>query len=388
VFAPGPTTSSRLGAGAATTFATVGAPGALAGVLGVASVIPTGVAVSAPAALALASLGTATILLGVSPGQTVYAPPALALASLGAGSIIPGAIVVQLHGARSSAVVPPAGVLALATVGGVGATVRGAAGSSASITSSATVAGVGATVGGPGVPSASSFSTIAGSPGARAGRVGAPAVAALTTVTAPGAAAGALGGGGSVVPGPIVVQLHGARSSAVVPPSAVLSTWLVGAPGAVAFLGAGVPSFVVVAPTAIRAARVWLRRVEPLTRITATVEPLTRITATAPATPATRIQTTTEAIVLNIGDTATFDASLDIDDALTDPTTLELVVSSPSGIVTSYSYPSVQIVRLSRGVYRVFIDCTEAGVWRYRLVSTGAAKGAEPGSFRVQPNEF
>lgn len=98
--------------------ATVTAPGASAGWIGVGAVAPGPVTIVAPAASAVGQLGVATILAGA---QTVTAPSALAFAALGVGSIVPGPITVQLVGARAG-VAPPASVLAANTVAGIGAT--------------------------------------------------------------------------------------------------------------------------------------------------------------------------------------------------------------------------------------------------------------------------
>ena len=127
--------------------------------------------------------------------------------------------------------------------------------------------------------------------------------------------------------------------------------------------------------------------------------PLPDVIARA-AEPATTFRLTKEATVLDIGDTAKLDLDLKVDGVLTNPTTLTLVVQSPSqflaGSSTTYTYPTTEVVhRLDPassaplvGKFRGLVDCTEAGLWHFRWVSTGTARGAEEGTFTVRTPGF
>lgn len=63
-----------------------------------------------------------------------------------------------------------------------------------------------------------------------------------------------------------------------------------------------------------------------------------------------------------------------------DPTNLECVVTTPAG-VSSTKTPT----RLGAGSYQLFVDCTEAGRWKYLWRSPGPiGKGVSPGTFDVR----
>jgi hypothetical protein len=67
----------------------------------------------------------------------------------------------------------------------------------------------------------------------------------------------------------------------------------------------------------------------------------------------------------------------------TDPTTVSLTVTSPSGVVTTYTYAAAQITRTTTGVYTKDITCTEADLWQYVWTGTGAASDVTAGTFTV-----
>ncbi len=73
-------------------------------------------------------------------------------------------------------------------------------------------------------------------------------------------------------------------------------------------------------------------------------------------------------------------------DVATDPTTVTLAVTSPSGSTTSYTFDAAEITKVSTGVYRRDVACTEAGIWRDTWTGTGTASDVERGSFTVQPS--
>jgi hypothetical protein len=67
----------------------------------------------------------------------------------------------------------------------------------------------------------------------------------------------------------------------------------------------------------------------------------------------------------------------------TDPTTVTLTVTSPSGTAASYTYAAAEVEKVSTGVYRKDVTCSEAGEWSYKWVGTGSATDTEAGSFTV-----
>lgn len=57
----------------------------------------------------------------------------------------------------------------------------------------------------------------------------------------------------------------------------------------------------------------------------------------------------------------------------TDPTTISLAVTTPSGTTTTYTYALTQITRTSAGLYTKDISCSEAGEWVAVWTGTGTA---------------
>lgn len=67
----------------------------------------------------------------------------------------------------------------------------------------------------------------------------------------------------------------------------------------------------------------------------------------------------------------------------TDPTLLTLTLESPDGSTQDIVYPATEIQREGPGAYRADIVPDSEGTWNYRWHGTGAAEGADEGSFRV-----
>lgn len=67
----------------------------------------------------------------------------------------------------------------------------------------------------------------------------------------------------------------------------------------------------------------------------------------------------------------------------TDPTTIELTITTPGGTATTYTYAASQITRDGAGVYRKDITCSEDGEWQFQWVGTGAATDTTVGTFTV-----
>lgn len=68
----------------------------------------------------------------------------------------------------------------------------------------------------------------------------------------------------------------------------------------------------------------------------------------------------------------------------TDPSTVALVVTTPSLTTTTYTYAGGQVTKTATGRYAYQLAITESGTYEYRWVGTGAAAGAEQGSVTVR----
>lgn len=79
----------------------------------------------------------------------------------------------------------------------------------------------------------------------------------------------------------------------------------------------------------------------------------------------------------------------DDDGTYVDPSTLVFKILSPSGVLTTYTYPaSIQIVNDSDGIYHVNYKVDESGSWTYRWESTGPGEGAIEDTFQVARSSF
>lgn len=74
--------------------------------------------------------------------------------------------------------------------------------------------------------------------------------------------------------------------------------------------------------------------------------------------------------------------------AYQDPSMVRVVIETPTGVQTSYTYNvGLNVVKDSTGVYHVDIDTTgHPGVWLYRWYSTGTGQTATTDdAFQVLP---
>lgn len=71
-------------------------------------------------------------------------------------------------------------------------------------------------------------------------------------------------------------------------------------------------------------------------------------------------------------------------DTPTDPATVSLTVTDPSGTATTYTYGAAQITKDSTGVYHKDVSVNAAGEWQYRFFGTGAVEAAAQGRFAVR----
>lgn len=73
----------------------------------------------------------------------------------------------------------------------------------------------------------------------------------------------------------------------------------------------------------------------------------------------------------------------------TDPTTVTLTITSPTGAYTaSYTHAASQITHSSAGVYTKDIACAEAGIWKYVWTGTGTASDIQEGTWTVQGSDL
>lgn len=69
--------------------------------------------------------------------------------------------------------------------------------------------------------------------------------------------------------------------------------------------------------------------------------------------------------------------------ALTDPTTVALAVTDPTGATTTYTYALAQITRTSAGLYTKDIACSTAGTWTAVWTGTGTASDVATATWEV-----
>lgn len=77
-----------------------------------------------------------------------------------------------------------------------------------------------------------------------------------------------------------------------------------------------------------------------------------------------------------IGQTVRITATFKVSGVETDPTTVTLIVKSPSGVTTTYTYSLAELERVSAGVYYKDISISAAGRWHYGWVGTGTVAAA------------
>lgn len=68
----------------------------------------------------------------------------------------------------------------------------------------------------------------------------------------------------------------------------------------------------------------------------------------------------------------------------TDPTTVTLVVTSPGGTATTYTYSLGEITKTATGTYTKDVPCAEAGRWRAVWTGTGAASDVQRVDWEVE----
>lgn len=80
---------------------------------------------------------------------------------------------------------------------------------------------------------------------------------------------------------------------------------------------------------------------------------------------------------------ATLTNTFSVAGVATDPTTISLTVTDPTGDATTYTYAAAQITRTSAGIYTKDLACSEAGTWHYVWTGTGTASDVVAGTWTV-----
>lgn len=86
-----------------------------------------------------------------------------------------------------------------------------------------------------------------------------------------------------------------------------------------------------------------------------------------------------------VDDTVVLTNTFNVGGTATDPTTITLEVTDPSGTPDTYTYGGGTITKTATGVYTKTITVDQRGTWTYRWTGTGTAADVEDGSFEVWP---
>ena len=82
---------------------------------------------------------------------------------------------------------------------------------------------------------------------------------------------------------------------------------------------------------------------------------------------------------------ATLKNTFSVSGTPTDPTTVSLVVTDPTGAQTTYTYNPGSITRTGAGAYQQLVPTTIVGVWSYEWIGTGTASDVVAGTWTAQP---
>lgn len=84
-----------------------------------------------------------------------------------------------------------------------------------------------------------------------------------------------------------------------------------------------------------------------------------------------------------VGQQLRLSCTFTVDGTATDPTTVTLKVTDPSGNLDTYTYALAQIAKSTTGVFYKDINFAEEGYWKYRWEGTGACAAVTEGSVRM-----
>lgn len=86
-----------------------------------------------------------------------------------------------------------------------------------------------------------------------------------------------------------------------------------------------------------------------------------------------------------VGESVVLTNTFQVANVATDPTTVSLAVTSPSGATTTYTYAAGTVTKTGTGVYTKTVVADAAGTWVYVWTGTGTAADIAPGYFDVSP---
>ena len=86
----------------------------------------------------------------------------------------------------------------------------------------------------------------------------------------------------------------------------------------------------------------------------------------------------------DFGATVTLRSDFKVANVLTDPTTVALSVTDPSGDVSNYTYAGTTITKDAVGQYSKAIVCSEAGEWVYTFTGTGTCAAVGTTRFAIR----
>lgn len=88
----------------------------------------------------------------------------------------------------------------------------------------------------------------------------------------------------------------------------------------------------------------------------------------------------------DISDTVPIRAEFKVATTLTDPTTVTLYITHPSGTTDTYTYALAEITKDSTGIYSKQIVVDASGEWNARYVGTGTCAAVVQSRFAVRRN--
>lgn len=91
----------------------------------------------------------------------------------------------------------------------------------------------------------------------------------------------------------------------------------------------------------------------------------------------------------DVGDSVLLAASFKKAGQLIDPTNVFFRYRNPSNVTTTLQYGvDGAVTKTSTGEYRLNVSANAAGVWSYRIYSTGTGEAAREGQFLVRASMF
>lgn len=88
----------------------------------------------------------------------------------------------------------------------------------------------------------------------------------------------------------------------------------------------------------------------------------------------------------DIGDAHRMRTTFKVGDTPTDPTTVSLIVTDPSGNQATYTYGAAEITKEGTGIFYRDEILDEAGEWHWRMVGTGTVDAVYQERLAVRRN--